>query len=37
LGLLLVPVICAIFVLDLKLMKWEEVEEVPSEAAHSPA
>ena len=35
--LLLVPVIYAIFVLDLKLVKWEKTEEVPSEAAHSPA
>ena len=33
--LLLVPVIYAIFVLDLKLVKWEEVEETP-DAAHAP-
>jgi len=34
--LLLVPVIYAIFVLDLKLVKWEKVEETP-DAAHAPA
>lgn len=34
--LLLVPVIYAIFVLDLKLVKWEKVEDAP-EAAHTPA
>jgi multidrug efflux pump subunit AcrB len=34
--LLLVPVIYAIFVLDLKLVKWEKVEETP-EAVHAPA
>jgi len=34
--LLLVPVIYAIFVLDLKLVKWEKVEETP-DAAHVPA
>jgi hypothetical protein len=34
--LLLVPVLYAIFVLDLKLVKWEKVEE-PPDAAHAPA
>jgi multidrug efflux pump subunit AcrB len=34
--LLLVPVIYAIFVLDLKLVKWEKVEEAP-DASHAPA
>ena len=34
--LLLVPVIYAIFVLDLKLVKWEKVEETP-DAAHAQA
>jgi hypothetical protein len=34
--LLLVPVIYAIFVLDLKLVKWERAEETP-EAAHVAA
>jgi multidrug efflux pump subunit AcrB len=33
--LLLVPVLYAIFVLDLKLVKWEKVEHVP-EATHEP-
>ena len=36
--LLLVPVIYAIFVLDLKLVKWEKAEEKPdTDAAHAPA
>jgi multidrug efflux pump subunit AcrB len=34
--LLLVPVLYAIFVLDLKLVKWEKVEHAP-EATHEPA
>jgi hypothetical protein len=34
--LLLVPVIYAIFVLDLKLVKSEKVEQTP-DAAHAPA
>jgi len=34
--LLLVPVIYSIFVLDLKLVKWEKVEETPN-AAPEPA
>jgi multidrug efflux pump subunit AcrB len=34
--LLLVPVIYAIFVLDLKLVRWEKVEETP-DTAHAPA
>ena len=34
--LLLVPVIYAIFVLDLKLVKWEKTEETV-EATHAPA
>ena len=34
----LVPVIYAIFVLDLKLVKWEKVEEKPdADSAHAPA
>ncbi|HJS23873.1 MAG TPA: efflux RND transporter permease subunit [Pyrinomonadaceae bacterium] len=35
--LLLVPVIYAIFVLDLKLVKWEKTEEETVEAVHAPA
>jgi hypothetical protein len=34
--LLLVPVIYAIFVLDLKLVKWEKVEHAPA-TTHEPA